>query len=271
MFAWTNKFSKALRRCLFIAVLGFSIVGATRSALAAPETPLQARLHHDQAKVRAISRSVVKLMLKVDDHMAYVGTGVYVENNGKMFLLTAAHVISVEGQLPENLGDKLLFRAFNADPDDASEWHSIGQYAATVKRVPGADFAAFELTKAIDGLVPAKIAALPAVAGDRVIAFGFAASDGHMLSGAVTGEDAVNGDFVALKIGADHGDSGGPVFDARTGMLIGLISSSADPSMTEKFSVRHGDSGDNESTWERDANAMGADTLAVHLPALLSN
>jgi len=256
------------RRYLLSLALGLSILAGNRPAWAAPETPAQARLHHDQAKVRAMSCSVVEFMLRVDDQTAYVGTGVYVEHNGKLFLLTADHVVTVDGQLPEDLGHKLMFRPYNADPDEAAEWRSVGQYATQVKRVPGADFAALVLAKPIDGLVPARLADSPARAGDRVIAFGFAAADGHLLRGSVAGTGNEGSTFVALKLGADHGDSGGPVF-ATNGKLLGLVSSNADPNMTEKFVVQHVEGSHNQSTWDRDANALGADTIAVHLPELL--
>lgn len=260
----------AVRRFLLPITVALTLLAPGRPVQAAPETPAQARVHREQAKARALSRSVVKIMLNADDQTTYVGTGVYVEINGKLFLFTCIQVVTVEGKLPEGFGDKLMIRPYNSDPDDAGEWRPIGRYSRDVKGMPDADFAAFVLFRPIDGLVAARVAARQATAGDRVIAFGFAAQDGHALRGEVTGTGAAGSKFVALRLGTDHGDSGGPIFDITTGKLIGLVSSNASPEMTELFTVRTAADGKHtESHWSRAGAAMGADTLAVHLPAVL--
>src|SRR4051812_49238609 len=94
----------AIRRALLPIVVAVSLLAHGGAVWAAPETPAQARANHDQAKARALGRSVVKLMLKVDEVTTYVGTGVYVEVADKLFLLTANHVVTVDGNLPEGLG-----------------------------------------------------------------------------------------------------------------------------------------------------------------------
>src|SRR5690349_7976062 len=99
MFASIRTVSSTLRQWLFALALAVLIFGPGRLALAAPETDAQARLHHNQAKIRSLGRSVVKLMLKVDNHLSYIGTGVYVQDGARLFLLTADHVPTIGGQL----------------------------------------------------------------------------------------------------------------------------------------------------------------------------
>jgi hypothetical protein len=98
----------------------------------------------------------------------------------------------------------------------------------------------------------------------------YAAADGHVLHGTVTGASSGRS-FIALRLGTNPGDSGGPCRRAGDGALIGLVSSNASPAMTENFSVKQGTDGEHsESQWERNGTPMGADTIAVHVPAVLA-
>jgi Trypsin-like peptidase domain len=230
-----------LRRVMVSLALLLYVSNAGLPAFAAPETPEEARQHHEQAKTRSYSLSVVELVLKVDQQV-FRGTGVViVRPNQTVWLVSAIHVLAPGLVRPSQLS----LRPFNADPDNPAEWMDMRNfYGGEMFCNEEHDFIALRLVAPIPGTRPAQVAEHAPSAGDQVIAFGFWAADGRQIRGSVVDGDAEEGKFTAVRLGADHGDSGGPIFDTATGKVIGLVSRAADPKSARK----------------------GADTLAVKMP-----
>jgi S1-C subfamily serine protease len=260
----------ALRLYLLVLIVTITLAAfAVRPAAAGPQTPLEMTIHHRLAKIRAWSRAVVELKLQINDNEAIIGTGVYVHvrnlaGEDTFYLLTADHVIADGG---ESLGSKLAFRSFNSDPD-ANEWRMVSEITNKLTRFSSVDLAVFQLNGPVNGLVPLELATESPAEGQRVEAFGYAVDTGHAFAGEVVGR-STEGNFMALKIGADHGDSGGPLVD-QEGHLVGLISSDASPAMTDYFTRTPGpDTEHPQVSWTRAGRWLGADTIAVDLPETL--
>ncbi len=88
----------------------------------------------------------------------------------------------------------------------------------------GQDLALLRLAAALPGQVPARVCATDPLPGQWVRA----ASAGRVVLGQLAGEvaeaDQANGRYAVLALRLEQGESGGGVFDAASGCLLGIVS-----------------------------------------------
>lgn len=251
--------------CLLREVLACAVgLGCNSQCIAAPDIVKTDRQSAVEEHALAWSRSVVELKIDLDD-VSYVGTGVCIVNGiGETLLLTANHVVTNQGGAR---WQAISYKPFSAPSNDPAAWHRLGDYADRLVRCGVADSAVIHLPHGLQDVVPTRLADSPPVDGTAIVAFGFAVPEGHMLIGSVAGMSE-NRYFLAVKLKAGHGDSGGPVFDAITGRLLALISSTASAQMTDRFfAVSHFD-GELSFQWSSSQSKIGADTILVDLPVV---
>jgi hypothetical protein len=219
----------------------------------------------DFASVRTqealLSQCVVHIKVKTPDG-DYLGTGVYVVcNNGSLCLYTADHVVACD---EVNRCQNVYFCPMNADQNDPQNWRRLADYFSFAHVNFGRDIAVFLLARPIEGMWPTRPFVQVIQRGAPVVAFGFAVPNGHVLHGTVRGASD-DRNYIAFSLGSDHGDSGGPIFDARTGNLIGLVSAGADRSMSADFIAHKLDSEKFQMRWSGAFPAMGADSIGSNL------
>lgn len=211
-------------------------------------SPLRAEVN-----VQQLAGSVVAIRVERPDGEFSGGTGVVVAEDGALILATALHVVSPAGS---EWASRVSVRS-HLD----GNWRRLGEYADALDNAVDRDrdLAAFALKRVIPGVRPATRATLPVEVGDRLVMFGYSDSRGVVRWGEVRGLDARR-PYIAARLGAQPGDSGGPVFDASTGRLVAIVSGQLDRRTTSIFAcVVNG--AENVCEWNPDAERLEADSL----------
>ena len=88
----------------------------------------------------------------------------------------------------------------------------------------GQDLALLRLAAPLPGAVPAPVCEADPGPGQAVLAFRAGQPLAGRLGGEATEADAANGRYAVLEMRLEPGDSGGGVFDAASGCLLGIVS-----------------------------------------------
>lgn len=150
--------------------------------------------------------------LVVDDPgLSGAGTGFFVRNDG--YIVTAQHVINaISGEIMVLTSDGKRYKATIANTNDGSD-------LAIIKIDGNGDFPAVQLGY-FDNIIP----------GDDIGFVGFSLSIGvvkpliYRGNLSAKGVDKIGTKVFSINAFVNRGNSGGPVFSAKTGRVIGMLS-----------------------------------------------